>query len=44
MLKNKKAYLHHPFAIALVVGFVLALILVYLLNNSMIPGVNWKFC
>jgi cell division protein FtsX len=44
MLKTKKGYLQHPFVIALVIGFLGALILVFLLNKGMIPGVNFKFC
>tara|TARA_Y100000310_G_scaffold340401_1_gene436046 strand:- start:2347 stop:2481 length:135 start_codon:yes stop_codon:yes gene_type:complete len=44
MMTSKKGYLHHPFVIALVIGFLGALILVFLLNKGMIPGVNFKFC
>ncbi len=44
MLTTKKGYLQHPFVIALVIGFLSALVLVFLLNKGMIPGVNFKFC
>jgi|TARA_B100001971_G_C18112118_1_gene494780 hypothetical protein len=44
MFTSKKGYLQHPFVIALVIGFLTALILVFLLNKGMIPGVNFKFC
>lgn len=44
VLKSKKGYIHHPIGIGFIIGFILGLIIVYALNNSMIPGIGFKFC
>jgi hypothetical protein len=44
MFKFKKGYLHHPFVIAFILGVVVTIIVIYLLNHGMIPGVRYKFC
>ena len=43
MFKSKKAFITHPVA-AIIVGFLVGMLIMYLIAKGMIPGINFKVC